>query len=238
MGDAQNSPLASDAEPSQIAKKKREKKSQTKRKAIVCNSDIEPDDLIPDFLETKAKLFEVESYLRPNGSRGKPESPSEETLAQIEQLKARLERIDKDVLFDRDAAEVEWRRRRIELEKDLATQKAKLKKEEEEEAAAAATAAAVSVDPESTEQDTDPSDEITKEAERIAAELLAQDDDDEDQLLADMFANLPTTEVDQETGKTTTVVNDANGSRITIRDFGKWLGISPLRVLEEACRAR
>lgn len=77
---------------------------------------------------------------------------------------------------------------------------------------------------------------IHEEAERITAEILAQDDESDG--LADLFANLPTEEVDKETGRTSTVVHGPDGVKITIRDFGKWTGVSPMRALEEACRSR
>jgi ATP-dependent RNA helicase DHX29 len=68
--------------------------------------------------------------------------------------------------------------------------------------------------------------------------MLEEDSSDDDAALADLFASLPVNEVDPITGKSTTVVNSSNGVKVTIRDFGKWTGVSPTRVLEEACRAR
>ncbi|EMR65215.1 putative pre-mrna-splicing factor atp-dependent rna helicase prp22 protein [Eutypa lata UCREL1] len=84
----------------------------------------------------------------------------------------------------------------------------------------------------------DSDDEIAKEAERITAEILQQDEDEDDQALADLFASLPTQEVDPDTGKTNTVINGSDGIKVYIRDFGKWTGVSPLRALEETCRSR
>lgn len=133
---------------------------------------------------------------------------------------AKLERVEKDVLFDKYVAENQWRNKRITLEKEFAAAKAEQKKKE------------APPEPAPSEE----VDDVTAEAERMAAEILAEDDDDE--ALADLFASLPVNEVDPVTGKSNTVMNGADGSKITIRDFGKWTGVSPMRALEEACRSR
>ena len=61
---------------------------------------------------------------------------------------------------------------------------------------------------------------------------------EDDEALVGLFASLPMTEIDPDTGKTDTVINGIDGSKIVIRDFGKWSGVSPARALEESCRAR
>ncbi|KAI1372610.1 P-loop containing nucleoside triphosphate hydrolase protein [Hypoxylon crocopeplum] len=203
------------------------KAATSKKVAVVCHEDIEPDDLIPAYLETKAKLFQLQRPKQdnkgksarngtPNGARNAL-SESSDDLEEAKLL-AKIDKIEQDVLFDKFAAEQKWRTDRIELEKEFAA-----KKKAEAEAQAQAEEEAQS----------DDDDEINKEAKRIAAEILEQDDDD----ISDLFANLPVQETDA-TGKTSTVINGADGIRIIIRDFGKWSGVSPLRALEEACRSR
>ena len=117
---------------------------------------------------------------------------------------------------------------RINLEKEFA---AAMKQKAEE---------AKQLQDESTTQENEAEldDHISKEAERIAAEILQQDDAEDDQALSDLFASLPTHEVDPETGKTNTVINGTDGVKIYIRNFGKWSGVSPMRALEETCRSR
>ncbi|KAI1204429.1 uncharacterized protein F4807DRAFT_333252 [Annulohypoxylon truncatum] len=204
-----------------------------KKVAIVCHEEIEPDDLIPAYLETKAKLFELQRPQQdskkgkpaksrgPNGTKHVASELSGDDLEEAKLL-AKIEKIEQDVLFDKVAAEQTWRTNRIELEKEFAAKK-KAEAQAKEEAAQEA-------------QSDD--DEVTKEAERIAAEILQQDDDDDDQALSDLFASLPVQEVDAVTGKTINVINGADGIKITIRDFGKWSGVNPTRALEEACRSR
>lgn len=193
-----------------------------KRPTVKYDEDIEPEQLLPFYLETKAKLFAIQrprqDQARGKGTGAAAESPSdpEEAL-----LLAKLERVEKDVLFDKFVAEQQWRARRIALEKEYAAAKAEEKKNQAAEEPPPAA--------------TDSSD-INEEAERIAAEILAEEDDD--QALADLFSSLPVDEVDPLTGKTSTVMNGADGKKVTIRDFGKWTGVSPMRALEEACRSR
>jgi ATP-dependent RNA helicase DHX29 len=80
--------------------------------------------------------------------------------------------------------------------------------------------------------------DVNNEAERIAAEILAEVNDDDEDDIGGLFASLPQNEVDASTGESRTVVNSSDGSQIVIRDFGKTTGISPRRALEEACRSR
>lgn len=196
--------------------------------AVKYDEDIEPDQLLPFYLETKEKLFELQrprqDAQKAKGPKAKPgASPSdpEEAL-----LLAKIDRVEKDVLFDKFVAEQQWREKRIELEKEYSVKKKQA--QEVQEKAEAEEEPAASND----------EDDVSKEAERIAAEILAQDSDDDDQALADLFSSLPVNEVDPLTGKSNTVMNGADGSKVVIRDFGKWTGVSPMRALEEACRSR
>lgn len=213
------------------AQKSRSQRAASPKQAkVVYNEDIEPDELLPAYLEAKERLFALQrpsqntARLRApkQSARGGGENPEEAMLL------AKIEKIEKDVLFDKYIAEGQWRTRKIVLEKEYAqARKQKLEEEREKEAS------------EPSEPIEDDQDEISKEADRIAAEVLAQDNEsDDDAALADLFASLPTNEVDPTTGKTNTVINGKDGIKVIIRDFGKWTGVSPLRVLEEACRAR
>ncbi|KAK3291510.1 P-loop containing nucleoside triphosphate hydrolase protein [Chaetomium fimeti] len=196
-----------------------------KRPAVTYDEEIEPDQLLPFYLDTKTKLFAIQrprqDTNKRKGAKGKPDSSDdpEEAL-----LLAKVARVERDVLFDKYVAEQQWRNKRIALEKEYAAARAEEKRKET---------------PTETQEETevpDDSNDVNAEAERIAAEILAEDDDDD--ALADLFATLPVSEVDPVTGKTNTVVNGADGSKLIIRDFGKWTGVTPMRALEEACRSR
>lgn len=204
-----------------------------------CDEDFEPDDLIPAYLETMGKLFwsqrPRQGTKRLNGAKSRP-APTEPADLEEAKLLAKVDRIEQDVLFDKPLAEHLWRNRRIELEKEFASNVRKAEQErEQQEREQEQEKTAVDLDQEN-ESDDDDDDEIAKEAKRMAAQVL-QEDSGEDEALADLFANLPVQETDA-TGKTSTVINGADGVKITIRDLGKWSGVNPMRALEEACRSR
>lgn len=212
---------------------------------MTCDEDFEPDELIPLYLETMDKLFWLQrprqSTKKSNGAKNRPAlaskslpSSSEPTALEEAKLLAKIGRIEQDILFDKPLAEHLWRNRRIELEKEFAsnTRKAEQERELDLEREREKEKEADRLD-QATESDDD--DDIAKEAKRVAAEILQEDSDDE--ILSDLFANLPVLETDA-TGKMNTVVNGADGVKVTIRDFGKWSGVNPTRALEEACRSR
>ncbi|KAA8633948.1 hypothetical protein SMACR_07645 [Sordaria macrospora] len=199
-----------------------------KRSKVIFDEYIEPDQLLPFYLETKTKLFEIQRPRLDNAKGKKSKAEANPSDPEEALLLAKIERVEKDILFDKYVAEQKWRDMKIDLEKDYAANKKKIVEEEEEkkEEAQAETPAPTEAD------------DIAAEAERMAAELLAENPDDDDEGLAGMFASLPVNEVDPTTGKTNTVMNNADGSKTQIRDFGKWTGVSPMRALEEACRSR
>ena len=206
-----------------------------RKTTIVFDEDIEPDELLPAYLETQEKLFALQRPRQDADGNKKKKKPQQQPTQPGEPdeayLLAKLDRIEKDVLFDRFDAEQQWRPKRILLEKEYAQQKRKEFEVAETEKKREAD------EPKEVDDD----DDVAKEAEKIAAEILAQggsSDSDDDAALGDLFANLPVSEVDPETGKTNTVVNGTNGAKVTVREFGKWSGISPMRALEEACRSR
>ncbi|KAH7149728.1 P-loop containing nucleoside triphosphate hydrolase protein [Dactylonectria estremocensis] len=195
--------------------------SPTKKLVVTCDSDIEPDELEPQYLSTKAKLLELE-----RGGTGpdklKVLSVDDELAAA--KLEAKIKKIESDVLFDKFVAEQKWKSERIILEKQFATAKKEHQSNIED-------SPAPPVPPKTT------GDGISDEAERIAAEILAEINEDEDDI-GELFASLPQHEVDATTGETRTVINSADGTKIVVQDFGKWTGFSPRRALEEACRSR
>ncbi|KAI0544613.1 helicase associated domain-containing protein [Xylaria curta] len=211
---------------------------------VTCDEDFEPDDLIPSYLETMGKLFWLQRprqvNKKPNGAKGRSAlaaktQPSDAEPTDMEEAKllAKVDRIEQDVLFDKPLAEHLWRNRRVELEKEFASNARKAEQEKEQRQEQEQEKKTDVLDQES---ESDDDDEITKEAKRMASDLL-QEDSGEDEALADLFANLPVQETDA-TGKTSTVINGADGVKVTIRDFGKWSGVNPMRALEEACRSR
>ncbi|KAI0426326.1 hypothetical protein F5Y09DRAFT_319127 [Xylaria sp. FL1042] len=222
----------------------------TPRKLMVtCDEDFEPEDLIPAYLKTMEKLFWLQrpkqGTKKPAGTKNRPTSASrgqslgsESSDLEEAKLLAKIDRIEQDVLFDKPLAEHMWRNRRIELEKEYASnaRKAEQEMEREQEREKEREKETQKGGLDQVIESDDDDDDIAKEAKRMAAEIL-QNDSSEDEAISDLFANLPVQETDA-TGKTSTVINGANGVKVTIRDFGKWSGVNPTRALEEACRSR
>ncbi|KAF3010323.1 hypothetical protein E8E14_007003 [Neopestalotiopsis sp. 37M] len=214
-----------------------------KKLVVTCDSDIEPDDLIPVFIETKAKLFHIQrprqgdrkstriskkgsSGVQDHANSGDPLSPEDELKEA--KLLAKIDRIEQDPLFDKPLANHQWQSDRIVLEQEFA----ELKRQKAEQEGSATGYATPPVDEES-------EDDIAKEARKMAEEILQQESADEDASLSDLFASLPMEETDPTTGKTANVLKNADGSKVYIHDFGsKWAGVSPTRALEETCRSR
>lgn len=207
--------------------------SPMKPTAVEYDSDIDPDDLLPVYLECKTKLFHLQALQsRKNALRTAPRlnPPKSKPTTDPESAKIlrKIKKIEDDVLFDPYVANQQWEAKRIQLEKEAAAQRN------------AAESIQDNSDSQSQESLTlvDSDDEVSREAAKIGAAMLEENDSDDEGALADLFASLPVNEVDPVTGKTSTVVNGSNGVKVTIRDFGKWTGVNPTRVLEEACRAR
>jgi ATP-dependent RNA helicase DHX29 len=202
------------------------------------DSDIDPDELLPVYLETKAKIFHLQALKTKASSAGAKRMRGQEALKsitvteqlpmdpEIAKLQRKLKKIEGDILFDQYIADRQWEKQRIQLERDAAAER---------------RATAIGP-PERLPHLTEVLDslgrEVARETSRITAEVLEENSSDDDTAIADLFASLPVTEVDPVNGKSSVVINSSNGTKVTIRDFGKSTGISPKRVLEEACRAR
>lgn len=146
-------------------------------------------------------------------------------MAAVAYLESKLKTIESDVLFDKFLAEQQWKKEKVVLEKQLAM---------------ARKSAATDLNSPSQSEDPAPTleadDDITAIAEKMAQDLLAESNEEDD--IAGLFESLPQSEVDPTTGKLQTVVNSSDGVKLVIREFSKWTGINPKRILEDACRSR
>ena len=196
-----------------------------KKKAVMeYESDIEADDLLPVYLETKTKLF----HLLParglvdreaKGRKGKQNGPPLDPEAM--KLMNKITRIENDILFDKYVAEQEWQKKKIILEKEAA-------------AARAANGGAAERVPHPAE-DSDSEDDIMVQAAKMSKLMLESDSDDSDDGVADLFAQLPVTEVDAN-GNSIQVLNNPDGTKVAIREFAKSAGIQPRRVDRKSTR--
>ena len=134
----------------------------------------------------------------------------------------RLRRFESDILFDRDEADEQWLTRRIELIKEAATRK-KLGIADQPAISTDNTLRSANENPKSADSSR-------------SAEPVNLDDSTVD--LAEFFAALPESKVDNKTGRSGIISTTIDGNVVEVRTFGKWPGIGPRRIFEEACRAR
>lgn len=192
------------------------------------------------YLRTKVKLYELNPTLdTPSAGktkaprRGQGNQPQPPQLSAGERkLQQKIKTIESDLLFDQQEASVQWQNKRVELDREAAERKRLQLSTESDEPQQKAEPI-----PSAKKNVAKASDNVVDEAESIGAELLQESQDAEDgELLGGMFDALPT--VEQPGTPSTAATNGAVSAEVRIQDFGKTTGMSPKRVLEEACRAR
>nr|KMM65618.1 ATP-dependent RNA helicase A [Coccidioides posadasii RMSCC 3488] len=181
--------------------------------------DLDPDALIPRYLELRSRIYSLQpSFFNHPKTRSKKAAVSVVDPAidsQIEKIKTKLAVVERDILFDSEKAEAEWKERLCELRADTAESlRGRVKP-------------------------TEPSLEMAsgRDGKGPPTDTGGQpnlvDSDDDENILGSMFA----IESDSPIG---TAANAFTDGRVAtkLRDFGKSVGINPRRVLEEACRTR
>ncbi|RCI08563.1 hypothetical protein L249_4778 [Ophiocordyceps polyrhachis-furcata BCC 54312] len=204
-------------------------KKQPKKVTVTFDDDIEPEDLVPEYVATMSQLLLLSRGRVPDNTEQHQDQADDDSSLETAKLEAKLRKIEGDILFDKDVAEQLWKAERVVLEKQLAATRRHNQNAAREKPKTSPPAA-----------DVKPleDDNVAAEAERMAAEILADNADDGFDGVVGLFESLPQNEVDAQTGKTQTVINSSGGTRVEIRDFGDWSGIQPRRILEEACRSR
>jgi hypothetical protein len=183
------------------------------------DSSLDPDTLLPKFLELQTKLYDLRPELFDQPKKGKKSGREQANVIiddpQVARIQRKLASIENDVLFDRDEAEYQWREKLDDLRREAAFSR-RVARDEENGAPV--------------ETEVKKPDEALAEAESSAG--VMDDNGDTADLLGDMFQ---TEEPILETGIITEELKKAS---VTMRDFGKWTGLSPRRVLEETCKSR
>ncbi|PYH95397.1 ATP dependent RNA helicase [Aspergillus ellipticus CBS 707.79] len=172
------------------------------------DSSLDPDTLVPKYLELQTRLYGLQPDLFDQPRKGKKGSRKPAGVdvqdPQIAKIQRKVASIENDVLFDQHEAEYKWMEKLDDLRKE-----------------AAFARRVVPPVPEKTEKIAEPDDS----APPLGAEGSAD-------LLGDMFR-------DEEPGLEVGVITEElNKAFVKMRDFGKWTGLSPRRVLEETCKAR
>lgn len=193
--------------------------------------DLEPHQQISRYLSLQSQIYDVNPALvDPTQKKPKRIGASICTIdggekakldRKVARLTAKLDKIKSDILFDREQAEITWAQHWMQLVKERSERErlgiritgekgyhGKLQQH-------SGSLASPSTVPES-----------------ISHELDTGD------MFGELFSDLPNSATDSTIG--TSNMKSANTASLTlvIRSFGKWNGIGPRRVFEEACRAR
>lgn len=197
-------------------------------------SDLEPDELLNVYLRTKAKLYEVDPSSDDAKSRKKSSKPSggrsvvSKTSKGVQGLQNKLDRIGRDVLFDQREADMHWAAMRIDLAKTVNQRKH----------LGLTTAQNGKIGTDSTggpaSNETHSLNVMTQAGSDGKALMDTGEDSNDEDLLTGMFSSLPGVSGDVQDPRP----DDDQTNSVVIRDFGRLTGMSPRRILEEACRAR
>ena len=193
--------------------------------ASEADSDAEPEHLVTRYLELQSRLHEISPELTEINARrqrrGKGKHPivsdnlDPTSKRRTERLTAKIQKIKSDLLFDEDKANSRWANIRIDLARETAERKKLGIRNDGEQ------------------------NKIVSAVQSNAHLAESHDgDDDMDGMLGEFFTNLPDATTDPATGLSIMSTKSQEGTDVEIRDFGKWTGLSPRRVLEEACKAR
>ncbi|KAJ6015004.1 hypothetical protein N7540_009595 [Penicillium herquei] len=176
------------------------------------DSSIDPDTMVPEWLDLQTKLYSLQPDLfdRPGkGKKGRAAAPSQSEDPEVAKLQRKIAKIERDVLFERQEAEYIWKDKLEELRKDAAFLRRPVERKKDAQEA----------EPEPEDPNlTVPSLEEMDEAEGLLGSMFQDEPDSAGSILG-----LPPPD---------------GGVKITLRDFGKSTGLSPRRVLEETCKSR
>ncbi|KAL8989602.1 MAG: hypothetical protein Q9177_001545 [Variospora cf. flavescens] len=190
-------------------------------------SDVDPDAMTDRYVDLQISLYELETEQRIPGphvlskTESRPEiNWTESSRSQLVKISSRLKRLKSDILFDQYDADRKWAEKRNELAK-AAAQRRKLQLNEEKQSGSADSRrknanGAATLGPTHEAHD-EPQDDIGVEA------------------LGDFFSGLPN--IDSPHVTDSDIPNSSN-LPLYVRDFGTWNGMSPTRLLSDACKAR
>ena len=188
---------------------------------IESDDDLEPHELLDRFIQLKSRLHQLRPDLtepakaiRRKGQKviNGPSSKGIDSAAAL--LMRRIRALESDMLFDRDDANEKWADLRVQLVRNEAQEKKSNQKNHE---------ASSPID-ETTRSDIDVQPPIKEE--------------DQGMDLSDFFSSLPEESTHATSDISSMAMTSSDGVAVVVRDFGKWAGLNPRRVFEEACKAR
>lgn len=198
-------------------------KPDSVQKAII--SDVESDSdsgeeadrLVAKYLSLQLQIYQIEPGIFKSGkNRALENRKAVETNADIARLLAKVNKIECDILFDRNEAYPRW----IDMQNNLAKEAAERRR--------------FQLDQDSKVK----SETVTVPTSKPTDPLQVEEDEDLVDMVGELFSNLPETSTNTITGDTQMTNKTAEGETVAIRDFGTWAGVNPRRILEDACKSR
>ncbi|KAI9661250.1 MAG: hypothetical protein M1821_009577 [Bathelium mastoideum] len=199
------------------------------------DSDLEPEELVSTYIRIKSRLFQRRPDLVTTQTQNKNTKSAKASTniranipltSDVKKLQHKLQKIESDVLFDEVQADSAWKMAHINLvREDAARRKLRLDNTSVDETSAESESRGDPIPATAI-----PTGEVNVDSPKLMPEVM-----DEDDMLGGMFA---ATAGDSEVEVSTGGQKEQVSTNITIRDFGRASGLSPKRVLEEACKAR
>jgi ATP-dependent RNA helicase DHX29 len=185
-------------------------------------SDVEPEDLVPTYLTIKERIWKhrpdlvdvVKSNKKWKTNQPKLNTPP--ATPGLLKLTTKLREIEMDALFDQWEADRQWSIKKIDLSRDAVVSR---------------PSKALRNDEDGSDSESEPSGE--RDRRRDSSSDSSEPNSGDEGLLGGMFA----VSMDEPSSESQQSGNTADPS-IRLRDFGKPAGMSPRRILEEACKSR
>ena len=191
------------------------------------DDNVEPQELLNRYLELQTRLFKRQPELtviehprliKQKSKKTRKEQQAEDADITSRRLLSRISRLQRDLLFDKEEAYEKWDELRIQLLREAAERR-RLQLDDS---------------PIGT-----PTESSVASSEAQPTPASSEDEDEDNGIeLGDFFESLPDVGIDPTTGSSNIVASGSDGDNITIRSFGSWRGLSPRKILEEACKAR
>jgi len=173
---------------------------------------------VPKYVALQSRLYELDPHLTTNIESGKLAKPARGdrqtgpiSSGKCVRISSKMAKIRSDILFDENEAERQLADLHIQ-QLQHASERRRLNLEERIRSKPGTNKERPPVSP--------------------------KEEGELEDMLGDLFASFPNSATDQHTGISFLNTSRSRDSNIEIREFGKWTGIGPPRILEEACRAR
>jgi ATP-dependent RNA helicase DHX29 len=181
------------------------------------DDDNDPERLVSRYIDMKLQLLKLEPEFRCDESPTSGSNPEKElNPSQVSRLRRKIETIERDILFDHSKANAQLNEMLVQIRAGVSKGRAERR--------------AIKPLVQDNLEDTF-SQDIAEHQETDLDPVEGGDAGDD--LLGDMFSPAETCPA----GNDRNTQNGEDGSMLLV-DFGKWAGMSPRRLLEDACKTR